>query len=446
MIYIEIPQKAEKILEVLHGNGYEAYVVGGCVRDSILGREPGDWDITTSASPQQVKALFPRTIDTGIEHGTVTVMDGKDGFEVTTYRVDGDYEDSRHPKNVTFTKSLTEDLKRRDFTINAMAYSPETGLVDEFGGLSDIKNKIIRCVGAPRERFGEDALRMMRAVRFSAQLGFGLADDVKDAIHDMAGNLAQISAERIQTELIKLLTSPRPHWFRVAYETGITAVIMPEFDRIMAQRQHNPHHAYTTGEHTLVALRSIPSDKVLRLTMLFHDMGKPEVFETDENGKDHFHGHAAHSEVIARTIMKRLKFDNETLRLVCNLVKNHSMYPQLSGRDIRRCAWKIGPDQFESFLLVKRADIMAHHPDVIPAKLDYLREVERIWQHILANQDCMSLKNLAVSGKDLIADGMQPGPQLGAVLEELLQLVLEEPQKNDRALLLEESRKRYSQA
>lgn len=444
MIYIEIPQKAEKILEVLHGNGYEAYVVGGCVRDSILGREPGDWDITTSASPQQVKALFPRTIDTGIEHGTVTVMDGKDGFEVTTYRVDGDYEDSRHPKNVTFTKSLTEDLKRRDFTINAMAYSPETGLVDEFGGLSDIKNKIIRCVGEPRERFGEDALRMMRAVRFSAQLGFILADDVKDAIKEMAGNLAQISAERIQTELIKLLTSPRPHWFRTAYETGITAVIMPEFDRIMAQRQHNPHHAYTTGEHTLVALRSIPSDKVLRLTMLFHDMGKPEVFETDENGKDHFHGHAAHSEVIARTIMKRLKFDNETLRLVCNLVKNHSMYPQLSGRDIRRSAWKIGPDQFESFLLVKRADIMAHHPDVIPAKLDYLREVERIWQHILANHDCMSLKELAVSGKDLIADGMQPGPQLGAVLEELLQLVLEEPQKNDRALLLEESRKRYS--
>lgn len=444
MIYIEIPQKAEKILEVLHGNGYEAYVVGGCVRDSILGREPGDWDITTSASPQQVKALFPRTIDTGIEHGTVTVMDGKDGFEVTTYRVDGDYEDSRHPKNVTFTKSLTEDLKRRDFTINAMAYSPETGLVDEFGGLSDIKNKIIRCVGEPRERFGEDALRMMRAVRFSAQLGFVLADDVKDAIKEMAGNLAQISAERIQTELIKLLTSPRPHWFRTAYETGITAVIMPEFDRIMAQRQHNPHHAYTTGEHTLVALRSIPSDKVLRLTMLFHDMGKPEVFETDENGKDHFRGHAAHSEVIARTIMKRLKFDNETLRLVCNLVKNHSMYPQLSGRDIRRSAWKIGPDQFESFLLVKRADIMAHHPDVIPAKLDYLREVERIWQHILANHDCMSLKELAVSGKDLIADGMQPGPQLGAVLEELLQLVLEEPQKNDRELLLEESRKRYS--
>ena len=441
MICIEIPSKAERILEVLHKNGHEAYVVGGCVRDSILGREPGDWDITTSASPQEVKALFPRTIDTGIEHGTVTVMDGKDGFEVTTYRIDGDYEDSRHPKNVVFTKSLTEDLKRRDFTINAMAYSPETGLVDEFGGLKDMEQKVIRCVGDARERFGEDALRMMRAVRFAAQLGFTLADDTKNAIHAMAGNLVNISAERIQTELVKLMVSPRPHWFRMAYDTSITAVIMPEFDRIMAQRQHNPHHAYTVGEHTLVALRSIPSDKVLRLTMLFHDMGKPDVFETDQNGKDHFRGHAAYSAVIAKQVMKRLKFDNDTLHQVCNLVKNHSLYPQLSGRDIRRAAWQIGPDQFDEFLLVKRADIMAHHPDVIPAKLDYLRKLERIWGHIKAHHDCMSLKELKVTGKDLIEDGMAPGPGLGAVLEQLLQLVLDDPAQNERELLLEESRR-----
>ena len=193
MTFIEIPEKAERILETLHGAGYEAYVVGGCVRDSILGRTPGDWDITTSASPQQVKALFPRTIDTGIEHGTVTVMDGKEGFEVTTYRIDGAYEDCRHPKSVTFTSNLTEDLKRRDFTINAMAYAPKTGLVDEFGGMEDLKNKVIRCVGDPRERFGEDALRMLRAVRFAAQLGFTLSDDVRDAIRDMAEELDQIT-------------------------------------------------------------------------------------------------------------------------------------------------------------------------------------------------------------------------------------------------------------
>ena len=282
---------------------------------------------------------------------------------------------------------------------------------------------------------------MMRAVRFAAQLGFTLADDTKNAILGMSGNLANISAERIQTELVKLLTSPRPHWFKMAYETGITAVIMPEFDRIMAQRQNNPHHIYTTGEHTLVALRSIPSDKVLRLTMLFHDMGKPDVFETDEDGKDHFRGHAAYSAVITKTIMKRLKFDNDTLYQVCNLVKNHSLYPQLSGREVRRAAWQIGPDQFDSFLLVKRADIMAHHPDVIPAKLDYLRELERIWAHIKAHGDCMSLKGLAVTGKDLIADGMAPGPQLGAMLEQLLQLVLDEPSQNRREVLMGESRK-----
>lgn len=441
MSYIEIPEKAERILNTLHSNGYEAYVVGGCVRDSILGREPGDWDITTSASPWQVKALFPRTIDTGIEHGTVTVMDEKEGFEVTTYRIDGDYEDCRHPKNVTFTSSLTEDLKRRDFTINAMAYSHEDGLVDEFGGLSDLKEKVIRCVGDPKERFTEDALRMLRAVRFAAQLGFRLAEDVKDAIREMAEELDHISAERIQVELVKLLISPHPHWFRLAYETGITSVIMPQFDRIMVQRQNNPHHAYTTGEHTLLALRNIPADKVLRLTMLFHDIGKPDVFTTDGNGKDHFRGHAACSERITEKLLRDLKFDNDTLHKVCTLVRNHSLYPQLNGRDVRRCAYQIGPELFDSFLKVKRADIMAQHPDVIPEKMAYLKELDRIWEDVCSHGDCLSLKKLALSGGDLIADGMKPGPEIGRVLNHLLELVLEFPEKNSREVLLKESRR-----
>ena len=322
-----------------------------------------------------------------------------------------------------------------------MAYAPKTGIVDEFGGMEDLKNKIIRCVGDPKERFGEDALRMLRAVRFAAQLGFTLADDVRDAIRDMAEQLDQISAERIQTELVKLVTSPLPHWFRLTYETGITSVIMPEFDRIMVQRQHNPHHAYTTGEHTLVAMRSIPSDKVLRLVMLFHDMGKPDVFTTDENGKDHFHGHAAYSALIAERIMRRLKFDNDTMRQVCTLVRNHSMYPQLTGKDVRRAAHQIGPELFDSFLLVKRADVMAHHPDVIPGKLDYLRELEHIWQDVQLHGDCLSLKDLAVSGKDLIADGMTPGPDIGRVLEHLLELVLDYPEKNEHDVLIKESRR-----
>ena len=439
-MYIEIPEKAEQILQTLHKSGFEAYVVGGCVRDSILGRLPEDWDITTSASPEQVKALFGRTIDTGIEHGTVTVMFGKEGFEVTTYRIDGDYEDCRHPKEVIFTSSLTEDLKRRDFTINAMAYSHEDGLVDKFGGMDDLKDKVIRCVGDPRERFSEDALRMMRAVRFAAQLGFTLDESVREAIRDMADSLDFISAERIQVELVKLLVSPNPHWFRLAYECGITSVIMPEFDRIMVQRQNNPHHAYTTGEHTLIALKNIPPDKNLRLTMLFHDMGKPDVFTTDENGKDHFRGHAAYSEKIAERIMKKLKFDNETTKIVCNLTLNHSWYPQLTGKDVRLCAYRIGPELFDSYLLVKQADIKAHHPDVIQQKLDYLKEVEHIWKDVQMHGDCLSLKKMELSGKDLLEDGMKPGTEIGTILNQLLFEVLEYPEKNDRDYLLKQSR------
>ncbi len=441
MISINIPEKADYILNTLHQNGYEAYVVGGCVRDSILGRRPGDWDIATSASPPQVKELFGRTVDTGIQHGTVTVMLEGEGFEVTTYRIDGAYEDFRHPKEVTFTAELTEDLKRRDFTVNAMAYSREEGLIDRFGGLEDLEKGVIRCVGEPRDRFTEDALRMLRAVRFAAQLGFEVDENAKAAIREMAPELRQISAERIQTELVKIAVSPNPQWLALAYECGITAVVLPEFDRIMVQRQNNPHHVYNTGNHTLVAMQNIPARRVLRLTMLFHDMGKPEVFATDENGVDHFPGHASRSERIAEEIMRRLKFDNETIHRVCVLVKNHSRYPQASGRDVRRIAYELGGrSMFEDFLLVKRADVLAHHPDVMGDMLDYLKEVQRIWEHILANRDCLSLKELKLTGADLRSEGMEPGPEMGRVLRLLLEWVLEFPENNERELLLEKSR------
>ena len=436
-MYIRLPEKVERILDVLHGHGYEAYIVGGCVRDAFYGWEPQDWDITTSASPAQVKELFPKTIDTGIQHGTVTVMMEKEGFEVTTYRVDGEYEDMRHPKNVYFTKNLEEDLQRRDFTINAMAYAPESGLIDLFGGRKDMKEKVIRCVGSPRERFSEDALRMLRAVRFAARLGFSLEEELRETILEMAGNLRLMDKERIQTELVKLLTSQHPDWFRLAYETGITGVIMPEFDRIMEQRQNNPHHAYTTGEHTLEALKHVPADKALRLTMLFHDMGKPEVFTTDEKGIDHFKGHAAHSAVIAEKILRELKFDLDTIRKVTRLVKNHSLYPQLSGKSVRQCACQIGPELFDDFLKVKRADILAQHPSVIGDKVIYLEQVERIWRDIQMKGDCLSLKELKITGKDLILEGMKPGPQVGGILDALLGEVLEFPEKNNREFLLE---------
>ncbi len=441
MTKIEVPSKVERILCTLQEHGYEAYVVGGCVRDAVLGREPEDWDVTTSASPEQVKQLFSRTVDTGIQHGTVTVLSGETKCEVTTYRIDGIYEDGRHPSQVTFTSSLREDLRRRDFTINAMAYSEENGLVDLFGGMQDLTDGIIRCVGDPEERFSEDALRMLRAIRFAAQLGFSLAEDVRAAISELSGTLEKVSAERIQAEMVKLIVSPRPDYFRIAYECGLTAVFLPEFDRIMQQRQNNPHHKYTAGEHTLIAMQHIAPDKALRLTMLLHDIGKPDVCWTDEEGTDHFHGHAAASEKRAREILKRLKFDNKTINTVCTLIRYHSRYPALTLPDVRKNVYEMGgPQTFESFLKVKRADVMAQNPDVMEEKLDYLDNLERIWGQIKERGDCLSLKDLAVTGDDLIADGHCSGPGTGKLLHELLYEVLEVPERNTKEYLLARSR------
>ena len=258
---IKLPQEVRTILHTLQRAGYEAYAVGGCVRDSLLGRTPEDWDITTQAKPEETKALFSRTIDTGIQHGTVTVMMHGRGYEVTTYRVDGEYEDGRHPKEVAFTAELKEDLRRRDFTINAMAYNEEQGLVDAFGGKEDLKAGIIRCVGDPDERFTEDALRIMRAVRFSAQLGFVIEERTKSAIRGHASRLSQVSAERIQVELTKLLVSPHPQFLRTAWESGITAQILPEFDRLMELRQNHENHSYREGERTLCAMQAVRPER-----------------------------------------------------------------------------------------------------------------------------------------------------------------------------------------
>ena len=259
---IRIPDRAAVILDTIHKAGYEAYVVGGCVRDAIMGREPHDWDITTSAEPGQVKALFARTIDTGLQHGTVTVMQGHEGFEVTTYRIDGKYEDGRHPSEVVFTRSLREDLQRRDFTINAMAYNEQEGVVDLFGGLEDLEKGLIRAVGDPRQRFSEDALRIMRAVRFAAVFGFAIEDETRAAMEEIAPNLDRISAERINAELTKLLVSPHPELLRTAYEAGLTARFLPELDRCMETAQNNPHHCYTVGEHTIRTVQAVRPDKV----------------------------------------------------------------------------------------------------------------------------------------------------------------------------------------
>lgn len=434
--HISLPEKVNKILTVLHDAGYEAFAVGGCVRDTMLGKVPNDWDITTSAHPEDVKRLFRRTVDTGIQHGTVTVMLGSEGFEVTTYRIDGEYEDARHPKEVTFTSSLREDLRRRDFTINAMAYSPQNGLIDYFDGLTDLRRGVIRAVGEPEERFREDALRIMRAVRFSAQLGYHIEENTKRAVQDMAPNLAKISAERIASELTRLLVSPHPEELRTMVETGITAVILPELDVCMETPQHNPHHCYSVGEHIIHAVAAVRADKVLRYTMLFHDLGKPTCHTRDEQGIDHFKGHAAVSADMAHAIMKRLKFDNETLKQVETLVRYHDLAMEETSRSVRRGIARVGEDLFPLLLEVKMADGAAQSEYRRAEKRRKVEAWRAIYEQILRDKSCISLRQLAVRGSDLIAAGMKPGPEMGEVLHQMLEDVLDEPSHNQKEYLM----------
>lgn len=433
---INLPKQVNEIIKVLQEHGYEAYAVGGCVRDSVLGRKPEDWDITTFATPEETKALFHRTFDTGIEHGTVTVLLDHEGFEVTTYRVDGDYEDNRHPKEVTFTRNLREDLLRRDFTINAMAYNEKDGLVDIFGGMRDLEAGVIRCVGNARQRFSEDALRILRGVRFAAQLGFEIEEDTRSGMRELAYTLQNISAERIQIELIKMLTSKRPGLLKDAYDLGITKQFLPEFDRMMETDQETPHHMYNVGEHTLHAMENIRADKILRLTMLMHDMGKPKMKTVDANGQAHFKKHAVESESIAKSVLRRLKFDNDTLHKVCKLVYYHDYRMPAEAANVRKAMNKIGEDLFPYYMEVRKADVLAQSSYQREEKLSNLDEIGKLYCEILEKKQCVSLKDLAVTGKDLIEAGMKPGKEIGDKLEEMLGIVLINPEKNTKEALL----------
>ena len=423
------------IINNLQLHGYEAYAVGGCVRDSILARRPEDWDITTSARPEEIKKLFRRTVDTGIEHGTVTVLLGKDSYEVTTYRIDGVYEDSRHPKEVRFTNKLEEDLRRRDFTINAMAYNDDVRLVDVFGGMQDLNHHLIRCVGDPAERFSEDALRILRAVRFSAQLDFPIEAGTAKAVRELAPALEKISAERIQTELVKLLISPHPEKIRDAYELGITKVILPEWDAMEGVEQNTPHHKYDVAQHTLHSLKNVKRDKILRLTMLFHDMGKPSVKTTDGKGQDHFKGHALVSEEIARKVMRRLKFDNDTVKKVTRLVCYHDYRTEATPKNVRRAMNRIGVDLFPYYLAVRMADVKAQSPYQRREKIENIIAMREIYQKVLIEEECVTLRQLAVSGRDLMELGMKPGRELGSMLSELLEYVIDDPARNNKETL-----------
>lgn len=425
---IQVPEKVNKIIETLLAHGHEAYAVGGCVRDSLLGREADDWDITTSASPYEVKELFRRTIDTGIQHGTVTVMLDKDGFEVTTYRIDGEYEDGRHPKEVLFTKNLEEDLKRRDFTINAMAYNEQTGMVDIFGGVKDLEDKIIRCVGVAGDRFDEDALRIMRAFRFSAQLGFDIEENTRIAAAERAENLKKISAERIRVELTKLLLSGHTDRLLWMQQNGITKVVLPEFDAMLDTVEEEQNQAYNVGEHTLRVVALVGEKvctkkelQVLRYAALLHQV--------------------TGGALQAKEVMRRLKFDNETTELVVRLVAAHREYITFTNShpenlaSVRHMMHRLGPDLMELLFELQRADILAETDALQKENLYNLEKTERLYIEVTERNDCVSLKQLALNGKDLIALGAEPGKELGVLLEKLLYEVLEAPENNTKEYL-----------
>ena len=436
---VELPQQVDYIINELTKHGYEAYAVGGCVRDSILGKEPEDWDITTSAKPLEVKQIFRRTIDTGIQHGTVTVMLDKEGYEVTTYRVDGEYEDSRHPKTVEFTANLVEDLKRRDFTINAMAYNEQEGVVDVFNGLLDIQYGIIRCVGSASDRFDEDALRILRAVRFSAQLGFDIDSNTLQAAGEKAEKLNNISAERIRVELTKLLLSEHPEKLITAYEIGITAIILPEFTAMMKTEQRNSHHIYSVGIHTIKAVEAVGDNKMLRWAMLLHDVAKPICKSVGIDGEDHFYKHSGKGAEMTKKILRRLKFDNETIETVTRLVKWHDYRFTLTPANMRKAANKIGEDSMELLFEVKRADILAQNPATQDEKLTKLSKAIELYQCIQRKKECINLKMLEINGKDLLELGYRPGIKIGETLNKLLELVLENPELNEKEILLDKA-------
>lgn len=453
---LKIPDKVKTIIAQLNANGYEAYAVGGCVRDALLGREPKDWDITTSAKPEQVKAIFHRTIDTGIQHGTVTVMMDKEGFEVTTYRIDGKYEDSRHPESVKFTFNLLEDLKRRDFTINAMAYNDTEGVIDAFEGIKDLERGIIRCVGNPIERFEEDALRMLRAVRFSGQLGFVIENETQDAIVKRAKDISNISAERIREEIDKLLVSAHPEKMINAYKMGITKIVLPELDRMFETSQNNPHHCYNVGEHCMKALQVMQQEAksveienkkyhALCWTILFHDIAKPVTKTIDEKGIGHFIMHPEKGAEMAKSMLKRLKFDNDTIAMVSHLIKWHDYRFFLKKNAMRKAMNKIGTEWMPYLFLIQKADIMAQSFYQREEKIKYLEQAKILYEQVKNAGECTNLKMLNINGKDLMSIGYVPGKAIGVTLQHLLKKVLEEPELNQKNILLEIAKKELEQ-
>lgn len=436
---IKLPDFVMTVLKTLEEAGYQAWCVGGCVRDSLLGRVPGDWDVTTDALPEETLALFAgHAIPTGLQHGTVTVRSAHQNIEVTTFRVDGDYLDHRRPSAVTFTRSLEEDLRRRDFTVNAMALDLRGNLADPFGGQADLRAGVLRCVGDPDKRFGEDALRILRGLRFASVLGFDIDSATADSIHRNRNALTDIAAERIQTELVKLLCGPKAADILREYP-DVIGVFWPEVLPMVGLDQRNHHHCYDVWEHSLHALETVPADLILRCSALLHDVGKPICFTVDETGVGHFYGHPAHSARLTEEMLRRLKFDNATRETVVRLVAWHDRDIPRTDRGIRRALLALGEKDLRRLLAIKRADNLAQ----APAYHDRQQEIDKaeiILEDLLAKEACFSLKQLAVDGRDMMALGLK-GPAIGAQLQKLLETVVDGELPNERDTLLAQARR-----
>lgn len=429
-----IPREVCAVLQTLERAGHEAYIVGGCVRDILMGKPPHDWDVTTSALPEETMALFDHfAIPTGLRHGTVTVRSGETACEVTTFRTDGDYPDHRHPAAVTFTRSLREDLQRRDLTVNAMAMDVHGTLHDPFGGQADIRRRVLRCVGEPERRFREDALRILRTLRFSATLGFAINADTHRSLRERRDDLRYVAAERVREELTKLLCGADV--LRVLLEDPqVLGVVLPEILPCVGFDQHNRHHCYDVWGHTAHAVAAAPSDPVLRWAMLLHDLGKPSCFTLDDRGVGHFHGHHRPSAEMAETVCRRLRFDRAAAQQICMLVRYHDRPIPLTERAIRRAMNQLGVEGLRQLCAVKRADNLAQHPDYRGRQRE-INEGEAIMDELLRKDACFSLKQLAVNGWDMAALGLE-GPAIGQMLQTLLEAVMDGAADNDCDALL----------
>ena len=443
---MDMPKNVDTAINLLQSAGFEAYAVGGCVRDSLLGKTPNDWDITTSAKPEDMKSVFAdfHCIDTGIKHGTVTVVIDGEPLEITTFRLDGEYEDNRHPKSVTFTSNLGADLGRRDFTVNAMAYSKMTGTVDLFGGENDLKNKIIRCVGDPDRRFNEDALRILRALRFASALDFEIEEKTAQSLLKNRALLGNISEERISKELLKLVCGKGAKRILTDF-APVLFEILPELQPMYKNSHDNPHHCYDIYEHTLIAVESIDPEPTLRFAMLLHDCGKPAVKKFDENGVAHFYGHQRISAEISAQILARLKVSNKFRDEILFLVSNHDRWELYENTEkMPRYLSKFGLDGVLNLLKVMRADVLAQSPEY-RYRLDQIADAEETAKNLAAQKPCLSLSELQINGRTLMDIGIPQGRKLGAVLAQLLDEVIDGVTKNTQEALTTRAREIYSE-